>query len=212
MKRFSLIACVMGLMLSKISCADLPPPYDSIDVLPFKPQGWYLNAAPMERLIKQTNPKIVVEVGCWLGLSTRHIANTICEDGIVYAVDHWLGSPNEDYSTFDIPDPYKQFLSNVIHENLTHKIIPLKISSIEAARTLQIKPDLIYIDATHDFFSVYQDLTLWFPFVKGHGVLCGDDYLWGYDLPVQRAVHLFAELRNLTVHADGWFWYLEENN
>lgn len=210
MKRFSLIVCMMSLLLSKIFCADLPPPYDSIDVLPFNPQGWYSNAVPMERLIRLTNPKIVIEVGSWLGLSTRHIAKTIGEDGIVYAVDHWQGSPNEDNSPFDIPNLYRQFLSNVIHENLTDKIIPLKMSSVEAAKSLQIKPDLIYLDATHDFYSVYQDLTLWFPFVKGHGVLCGDDYLWGHDLPVQRAVHLFAELRNLTVHADGWFWCLEE--
>jgi predicted O-methyltransferase YrrM len=198
------------IMLTTLS-ADLPPPYDCVELLPFNPQGWYSNATPMEKLIKEKDPKVVIEVGSWLGLSTRHIARTMRKDGVVYAVDHWLGSPNEDNSSFDLPNLYRQFLSNVIHENLTDKIIPIRMSSYEASRTLDVKPDLIYLDATHDFYSVYEDLCNWFPFVQGHGVLCGDDYLWGYDLPVQRAVHLFAQLRNLTVHADGWFWYFEEN-
>lgn len=209
MIRSLVIASMMSLSLST-SFADLPPPYDSVDLLPFNPQGWYINGPSLRRLLKDGNVKTVIEVGSWLGLSTRDIAKTLPDDGVVYAVDHWLGSPNEDNSPFDIPNLYRQFLSNVIHENLTDKIVPLRMSSIEAAWSLEIKPDLIYLDATHDFYSVYQDLTLWFPFVKGHGVLCGDDYLWGHDLPVQRAVHLFAEQRNLIVRAENWFWYLEE--
>jgi predicted O-methyltransferase YrrM len=204
-------AFVFGTAISSLLFgADLPPPYDTVDLLPFNPQGWYANAAPMEKLIQEKQPKIVVEVGSWLGLSTRHIAKTIADDGVVYAIDHWLGSPNEDNSPFDLANLYRQFLSNVIHQNLTHKIIPVRMSSLEASRTLDVQPDLIYLDATHDFYSVYQDLCLWFPFVKGHGVLCGDDYLWGHDLPVQRAVHLFAQLRDLVVHHEGWFWFLEE--
>src|SRR5579872_2430565 len=78
----------------------LPPPYDSVDLLPYNPQGWYINGPSMEWLIRRGNVKTVIEVGSWLGSSTRHIAKTIPEDGIVYAVDHWLGSPNEDNSVF----------------------------------------------------------------------------------------------------------------
>ena len=203
-------ALVFSCLMSCMLFADLPPPYNTVDLMPFNPQGGYSNAIPLRKLIKERNVKTVIEVGSWLGLSTRDIAKTIPDDGIVYAIDHWLGSPNEDNSPFDIENLYRQFLSNVIHEDLTHKIIPLRMSSIEAAWSLDIHPDLIYLDATHDFYSVYQDLTLWFPFVQGHGVLCGDDYLWGHDLPVQRAVHLFAHQRNLIVHANEWFWYLEE--
>ena len=55
------------------------------------------------------------------------------------------------------------------------------MASVEAARTLKVKPDLIYIDATHDFTNVMHDLIIWYPFVKGHGVLCGDDYYWAHD-------------------------------
>jgi hypothetical protein len=190
--------------------AKLSPPYDTVDVMPYNPQGWYRNGASMEWLIRRTNVKVVIEVGSWLGLSTRHIAKTLPEGGVVYAVDHWLGSPNENNSMFDMDNLYRQFLSNTIHEGLTHKIVPIRMSSVEAARTLKIKPDLIYLDATHDFTSVMHDLILWYPFVKGHGVLCGDDYYWG-DWPVKRAVDTFAKENNLIVRDDGqWMWYLEE--
>jgi hypothetical protein len=203
-------------LLPWVLFGSLPPPYDSVDLLPFNPQGWYINGPSMEWLIRRGHVKVVVEVGSWLGLSTRHLAKTIPEDGVVYAVDHWMGSPNEDNSIFDIPNLYRQFLSNVIHEHLTDKIIPMKMSSAEAAAILKIKPDLIYIDATHEFTSVFYDLILWFPFVKGHGVLCGDDYYWSHNPskgggPVKRAVDTFARENNLIVHDDGWMWYLEEN-
>ena len=213
MREIFFILCVLPLFLF----SGLPSPYDTVDPLPFNPQGWYINGPSMEWLLRRANAKVVIEVGSWLGLSTRHIAKTIPEGGVVYAVDHWMGSPNEDNSPFDIPNLYRQFLSNVIHENLTHKIVPVKMASLEASTVLKdVKPDLIYIDATHDFTNVMLDLIIWYPFVKGHGTLCGDDYFWADDPskgggPVKRAVDAFARENNLIVHDDGrWMWYLEE--
>jgi hypothetical protein len=202
-------------LLSVTIFGALPAPYDEVDLLPFNGQGWYVNASTMEWLLRRQNAKTIIEVGSWLGSSTRHIAKTIPEDGVVYAVDHWLGSANEDNSPFDIPNLYRQFLSNVIHEGLTDKIVPVRMTSVEAAMTLDVVPDLIYIDATHEYSSVLQDLILWYPFVKGHGTLCGDDYFWGDDPaagggPVKRAVDTFAAQNHLTVYNDGWLWYLEE--
>lgn len=214
MKKLCFLLCTLSFLVPLV--ANYPPPYDSIDVLPFNPQGWYINGPSMEWLIRRGNVKIIIEVGSWLGLSTRHLAKTIPEDGIVYAVDHWKGSPNEDNSSFDIPNLYRQFLSNVIHENLTHKIVPVRMSSLEASQVLKVKPDLIYLDATHDFTNVMLDLIVWYPFVKGHGIMCGDDYFWADDPskgggPVKRAVDTFARENNLTVRHDGkWMWYLED--
>lgn len=210
MRKLLFCLILLNIFISEDSYATLPPPYDTVDLLPYNPQGWYFGEKTMEWLIKSNNVKVVVEVGSWFGLSTCHIARTIPEGGVVYAVDHWLGSPHEIHNRFVLANLYRQFLSNVIHENLTDKIIPVRMSSEEAAKTLNVKPDLVYIDASHDFNSVCQDLALWYPFVKGHGILCGDDYLFGRTLPVKAAVDLFAQTNNLIVHEDGWFWYLEE--
>jgi predicted O-methyltransferase YrrM len=189
---------------------DLPEPYKSVELLPFDPGGWYINSVQMETLFNKNKIDLAVEVGCWLGLSTRHIASLLPPHGKIYGVDHWKGSVEHQHLQI-LPILYHQFLSNVIHARLTDKIVPMRMSSLEAA--LQLKsigaiPDLIYIDASHDTKSVYADLNAWFPFVQGHGILCGDDWRWSN---VSLAVEIFAYKHQLTIHASENFWYLTES-
>ena len=80
---------------------------------------------------------------------------------------------------------------------------------MDAAKECNIAPDLIYLDASHDEKSVYADLVAWWPFVKGHGILCGDDYKRSGD-PVGKAVRRFAKENNLRVEGYRWFWVLWE--
>ncbi len=193
----------------------LPHPYNAIIPVSFDPHGWYGHAEVMELFFKQHNPRVVIEVGCWFGLSTRHLASMLPIGGVVYAVDHWLGSaemqPGQAAWTPKLPYLYEQFLSNVIHAGLTDKIIPIRMESIEASRYLaSVKPDLIYIDASHDYNSVYADIVAWYPFVQNHGILCGDDYLDGHDLSIKRAVDQFAQEHHLIVKNVGSFWYYEK--
>lgn len=210
-----------------IANEDLFAPYNTLkEVLPFDPGGWYRNSKPMEALLKKFSAKVVIELGSWKGTSTRHIAECLPEDGLVYAVDHWFCSP------FDVPNSigctgedvyslYPQFLSNVIHAKLTHKIVPVKMTTFEAIEFFlarDINPDLIYVDASHDEESVYRDIAIYFPLVRGHGVICGDDWSWGIGwgytadhLPVQSAVKRYAEENDLSIEVDNKnFWVLCE--
>ncbi|HEY5234698.1 MAG TPA: class I SAM-dependent methyltransferase, partial [Rhabdochlamydiaceae bacterium] len=176
--------------------------------------GWYGWTDIMRAIFEERKPKVVIEVGCWFGLSTRHMASLLPEGGLLYAVDHWLGStehqPGQPYWHPKLPFLYEQFLSNVIHARLTDKIIPVRKSSIEASQLLaNVLPDLIYIDASHEYYAVYADIAAWFPLVKGHGLLCGDDYLDG-DGSIKRAVDQFALDNNLSVQNQGSFWYYIE--
>ena len=201
------------LCLSGCLKEQLPEPYNQLKtVLPYNEHGWYSNAKPMEKLIKDHDVKVVIEVGSWLGRSTRHIAKKLPKQGKVYAVDHWLGSvehqPGGEHWHECLPQLYEQFLSNVIHKKLTHKIIPVRMASVDAEKYLsQVAVDLIYIDAGHETETVYQDLTIWFPHVQGHGILCGDDWGWG---TVRKAVEKFAEEKHLTIDIDENFWRLKE--
>ncbi len=195
--------------------APLPEPYNSVELLPFEPHGWYRWASIIEDWFKILKPKVVIEVGCWFGKSTRHMASLLEPGGVVYAVDHWLGSPEhqpgEIFWTPKLACLYEQFLSNVIHARLTDKIIPVRMASLEGSKYLaHIRPDFIYIDANHSYEAVYADIAAWFPLVKGHGVICGDDYLDGEGLTIKRAVDQFAADNQLTVHNLGSFWYYEE--
>jgi predicted O-methyltransferase YrrM len=189
----------------------LPSPYCDIKILPFDPHGWYQNANQLTEIIKQNDVKIVIEVGSWLGSSTRHIASLLPLDGLVYAIDHWKGSvehqPGGSAWHSALPYLYQQFLSNIVHAGLAHKIRPFRMDSLEAAQMLQVVPDLVYIDAGHDTESVYKDLNAWFPFVKGHGILCGDDWIWD---TVAAAVTRFAKENDLEVYAEINFWQLIE--
>lgn len=192
---------------------NLPEPYNQLkELLPFDAQGWYSNEKEMKHLLKKHPVKVVFEVGSWLGLSTRHIARHIPKDGKVYAIDHWLGSnehqPGQEFWREKLPQIYEQFLSNVIHKKLTHKIIPVRMASVDAEKYLSnIVPDLIYIDANHETEAVYQDLSIWYPHVKGHGILCGDDWTWD---SVKIAVKKFAAENHLTIESHFNFWRLIE--
>lgn len=190
---------------------DSYPDVYNIEVLPFKEHGWFNNANFMTYLIKIFRVKNVVEVGSWLGTSTRHIARVLPADGVVFAVDHWKGSEeHQESKEFEVllPTLFQQFLSNVIHENLIHKIIPVRMDSLSAAEKL--KPlnthiDLIYLDGDHTLESVYADLSAWYPYVEKQGIICGDDWIWS---GVQCAVTQFANENNLEIHSPENFWYL----
>jgi hypothetical protein len=143
------------------------------------------------------------------------MASLLPEGGKLYAVDHWLGSsenqPGQLAWSPKLPFLYEQFLSNVIHEGLTDRIIPVRMSSIEASKFLTgLIADLVYIDASHDYDSVYSDIAAWYPFVKGHGVICGDDYLDGEVTTIKYAVDQFAADNHLQVKNVGSFWYYIE--
>jgi hypothetical protein len=209
MSRILALAC----LLCSLLYAELPHPYNSLkEVRPFVDQGWYCNTVQLGELIKRYHVKTIIEIGVWIGQSTMDMARKIPHDGKIYAVDHFLGSPEHQPggSAWQpwLPYLYEQFLSNVIHAKLTHKIIPVRMSSIEASSFLaNIRPDLVYIDAGHDTESVYTDLITWYPFVESRGILCGDDWVWD---TVRVAVERFANERRLRIDASGNFWRLKK--
>lgn len=184
----------------------LPEPYRSIHLLPFDPHGWFLNSIQLGSLILKNKPKVVIEVGSWLGLSTRFIASLLPPDGLVYAVDTWLGSPTEENHMKDprLPYLYQLFLSNVIQENLAHKIVPIRMDSIEASEALNLKADIIYIDGSHETEDVMKDIEAWYPHLSQNGVMCGDD--WARE-SVKVAVEQMAAKLNVSVKGQFYFWH-----
>lgn len=208
-QHFLILAC----LCSSLLYAKVDSPYDTLKVLrPFVDQGWYCNSQQMKELIQKHDVRTIIEIGVWIGQSTIHMARTMHADGKIFAVDHFLGSPEhqpgENAWQPWFPYLYEQFLSNVIHAKLTHKIVPVRMTSLEAASYLsKVRPDLVYIDAGHDTESVYNDLCRWYPFVEGRGILCGDDWLWD---TVRVAVERFAAERRLKIDASGNFWQLKQ--
>lgn len=196
---------------------NLPSPYcDVQEVLPFNGHGWYYNGVWVEQLMKHNKITTVIEIGSWLGCSTRHIASLLQPGGQLYAVDTWQGSiehyEQEEFASM-LPTLYDQFLSNIIHTQLTNIVIPIKMDSLQAVdffKSKLHKVDLIYVDAAHDTESVLQDIEAYWPLVQNNGgILCGDDWWWD---TVKVAVRFFAQTHRLGLYVGDNFWYLKPSD
>lgn len=154
-------------------------------------QGWHSQHPYLARAIAAAKPGIVVEVGVWKGASVVTLAKEIQRlklDAVVIAIDTWLGSsehylwekfiPDLDFE-FGYPRLYHKFAANIVNEGLQDFVVPLPLDSINAFQLLKekgIRPDVLHIDAGHDYHSVMADLKAWWPQLKDGGVLVGDDY------------------------------------
>lgn len=181
------------------------------DRLPFDDHGWFSDRSKesLAALLKRLRPAVVLELGSWLGASTRFLASYA---PLVIAVDHWQGSPEhqgrEDVAD-KLPTLYEQFLSNCWQQN--NVIAPLRMTTQEAMGLPLPTPGLIYVDASHDKESVLNDLKAAWALLGKRGILCGDDWKWKDDegnLTVREAVEEFAAARSKKIKTSGSFWQL----
>jgi len=133
-----------------------------------------------------SNNAIVVEVGSWLGKSTIGMAtmNQRMNKNIrIYAIDTWQGSDEKDHHdkissmNKNNTSPYDQFINNIRCFDISKSIIPVRKTSVQAARQFKDNSlDLVIIDASHEHDDVVIDINTWLPKVKKGGILAGDDY------------------------------------
>lgn len=102
-----------------------------------------------------------------------------------YAVDHFLGSAEHQKGV----DYFQNATNNL--RPLLYLPNHFEIIRNDSTQQAQLFPanyfDFVYIDASHDYLSVLDDINAWFPKVKTGGILCGDDYCAGWE-GVVRAV------------------------
>jgi hypothetical protein len=186
-------------------------PYDGLklDEHPDDLQGWASYDPLFEEVVSKVKPKLVVEVGTWKGASAAHIAKLMkahCADGAkIICVDTWLGSPEHFLYPNDptrrpslrlkngYPQLYYTFLCNMVRQQVHDMVIPLPQPSINGAiviKSLGLRPDVVYIDAGHDYESVISDLRAFWPLLSDRGVLIGDDFI--SHSGVTRAAYDFA--------------------
>ena len=128
--------------------------------------------------------KNVLEIGSWRGRST-HALLSGCK-GTVTAVDTWQGSSDPGDFTYSLAkksDVFAEFQKNVGHfPNLE----VLRMSSAEAAKVCESRKfDMVFIDATHTYEGVCDDIKAW----KDNAalILAGHDFTQTW-IGVQRAV------------------------
>jgi hypothetical protein len=173
-------------------------PYDDFEASKYSGdlQGWGSNHPIFDTLISAVRPSLIVEVGSWKGASAIHMA-TVCKlKGInlsIICIDTWLGTiesytwkETEPNLYLDLafkngwPQLYYQFLSNVVKYGFEKTIVPLPQTSHIGLRMiydLNLRPELIYLDASHDYLDVKKDIELAWNCIKDDGIIFGDDYL-----------------------------------
>lgn len=152
-----------------------------------------------------------VEIGVWAGRSLIYFLSCLQDIGKeanVFAVDTWEGSVLEPRQKEFIRDKfnndiYGHFLQNLKNAGFIDKVIVLKMPSIVASESFADNSiDFCYIDASHTYEEINQDINAWNPKV------C--DIIAGHDIdhvPVNRAVkEHFPNFQR----ADGHVWYLEK--
>jgi predicted O-methyltransferase YrrM len=215
LKKYTIL--LLLIINSQIDCSNpkLPTPYNTLnEILPFDLHGWFResNQRMLTNFIKTYSPKIIIEVGVWCGKSAAYMAQIMPNNCMLYAVDHFKVDSEYSLMTPDIAARaarlYEQFLSNIIHLQLTDKIIPIRMNSLDAANTLEVLADIIYIDGSHEEEDVFNDVCAWTKKLNSNGIICGDDY----DAPyVKRGVDKAAQLLGFTVLSDTCFWYILTN-
>jgi len=192
-------------------------PQQKPNVTPFM-HGWFGNGnkTVLTQKLSDPNLKIVVELGSWYGMSATHIAQNMPKDCILICVDRWdnqfikemWARRKQNYRKhvpfIDQHPLYNTFLVNMWEYR--HKLLPIRGDTLLGLRKISelgIKPDLVYIDAGHEYQTVKNELELinsLFPTAK----ICGDDWNWA---TVQRAVREHAQKHNISVKNNQNCWY-----
>ena len=139
--------------------------------------GWFPkeNEETLKKLIKENNVKTVIEVGCFLGKSTKFFVEQGCE---VVSIDTFEGASDlNDCEEVKkrLPNLYEQFLFNLKELGIENRVTVLQGSSEWAFFCTQpFRSDLIFIDGSHKYEDVKQDIKMWSR--RANKIICGDDY------------------------------------
>jgi cephalosporin hydroxylase len=130
-----------------------------------------------EMVQKYSDNAIFVEVGAWKGKSAVYMAVEIANSNkniIFHVVDTWEGSI-EHKEKPELSQLYDIFIDNM--KPFEKYYIPQKMTSLEAAEKFDNNSiDFIFIDASHEYQDVINDLKAWYPKLKIGGTLAGHDY------------------------------------
>ncbi|MGY3858733.1 class I SAM-dependent methyltransferase [Aeromonas intestinalis] len=134
---------------------------------------------------------LIIEVGSFCGASACFIAEYIKKNNIpalIICVDTWCGDINMWLkgsfnsimgTSSGQPKLFENFISTVRKYKMDDIVIPLRVSSVVAARMIEVlkyKVDMVYLDSAHEAGETFMELNLYYGLLKKGGVIFGDDY------------------------------------
>lgn len=164
-------------------------------------EGW-MAIRELEYLAEKAQEhKIIVELGSFLGRSTRALGDNAA--GVVYAIDDWCGPRDVELKGSDRRNLFSNFIKNMA--GLEKVVIPILANhEIINTSTLGIQPDMVFIDGDHIYESVVKDIKNWVDLIVPGGLLCGHDIQ--YD-DVFKAVTDCLGRVNVVIGTSIWYTY-----
>jgi predicted O-methyltransferase YrrM len=152
--------------------------------------------------IKRLN---IAEIGVYKGRSTAMINVILINKNINYnyfAIDHFMGSEEH---VKDI-DYYNETLDNLRELLINYQNIKIikNDSILESKKYDDRYFDIVYIDASHDYESVKNDINFWKTKVRKGGIICGDDYISGWPGVVEAVDEIFGNKINTVGNQQWW--------
>lgn len=137
-----------------------------------------LNASVINRIIKKYNYTIGAELGVRRG---EFSAFLLQENPELYmsCVDLWGDDPALNEKNQPHESNYKQYKKNILpYED---RVFEYRMLLDDAAKIISQTPvpksfDFVFIDATHTYDALKNDINKWLPLVRTGGLLCGHDY------------------------------------
>ena len=181
-------------------------------------ESWYneFQASDIVELVNGVKdlPGAVMEIGCWQGYSTYHLANAVYPDTLI-CVDNWAGNPIYDENAVllakqrDVFSEFQANMAELTQENYT----PYKMDCFKFLETFTKPVKFVHIDAQHDYGNVKRTIERLLPMLVPGAILCGDDFVTAHagrdDLNggVERAV--VEMLPGFQAKGNLWFWKKE---
>lgn len=150
---------------------------------------------PFDFLLNGNRPKLIIEIAAQSSCSSSRFAQFLADEGKLFTVE--------------FPENDREFLSNIVYAEQTHKIIPVKRDSAHAVKIIKsfgMPVDLIYIHGMHPSQPIYNDLKSWFPLLSKQGILCGGE--WSL---LKHGIIRFAQENTLKITYNSEFWMLTSN-
>jgi predicted O-methyltransferase YrrM len=163
-------------------------------------------------MVKDIKGGKIAEIGSWKGNSASFIGRTANRnDTELNCVDWWTGSldwEQERRRKIEKQDIESEFRNNMEERGI--KVNVLKGTSVDGAKHFEDGTlDLVFIDASHDFDSVWGDISAWYPKLKPGGTLSGHNYDSHED--VKKAADKFAAENGMEIKkGPGSIWYAKK--
>jgi predicted O-methyltransferase YrrM len=181
-------------------------------------RGWFLPLARKALAEPARRAEVILELGSYHGESTRWFCDN--SDATVIAVDHWKGSPDM-FRLTEFHPGREQVIERAEELGLLwetfceqsweyrHRIIPLRMTTMDGMWRVfnaQVQPDLIFLDASHQFRETVNEIKLSLDLFPGAEVY-GDDIDWE---SVQDAITEVQKTRDIDVWNNGRVWWIRK--